>query len=401
MRAGATILLSTTLIVFSARCEGASKPSAPSYPIVGTAQTNFCSDTSTMAKPKPGEAFYGQDAQFPANEPSYTDNGDGTVTDNVTGLMWQRQMGEKISFDDAAKKAKASRVGGHTDWRVPTIKELFSLIDYTGRAAGERAGTLYLDTKYFEQPLGDAAKGERPIDAQTWSSTQYVGRTMHNDETVFGVNFIDGRIKGYPKFDPRTHEPKKMYFRLVRGNTAYGQNKFIDNHDGTVTDAATGLMWQKADSGSGMDWKTALKYAETLRLAGRSDWRVPTAKELQSIVDYTRSPQTTHSAAIDPVFQATKIKNPEGRDNWAYYWSSTTHLEDHTSETQAAYVAFGMAEGKMFDTLMDVHGAGAVRSDPKSGSAKDYPQYQGPQGDERVVFNMVRCVRYAGTEAGR
>jgi len=67
------------------------------------------------------------------------------------------------------------------------------------------------------------------------------------DKSIFGVNFVDGRIKGYPKYNPRTGRPNKMYFRFVRGNQRYGFNQLIDNNDGTVTDMATGLMWQKHD----------------------------------------------------------------------------------------------------------------------------------------------------------
>jgi hypothetical protein len=42
---------------------------------------------------------------------------------------------------------------------------------------------------------------------------------------------------------------------------------------------------------------------------------------------------------------------------------------------------------------MDVHGAGAQRSDPKTGDASDYPQGHGPQGDVIRINNYVRCVR--------
>ncbi len=45
------------------------------------------------------------------------------------------------------------------------------------------------------------------------------------------------------------------------------------------------------------------------------------------------------------------------------------------------------------EALYDVHGAGAQRSDPKSGDADDYPQYYGPQGDVLYVYNYARCVR--------
>ncbi|MBN1522963.1 MAG: DUF1566 domain-containing protein [Spirochaetales bacterium] len=363
------------------------------YPIVDTAVSLFYSSDSEIPAPKAGDPFYGQDAHYVINPPSYTDNNNGTITDNVTGLMWQKDMGQKISFEDANNKAAGLSPGGYSDWRVPTIKELYSLILFTGKVQGEKSITLFIDTSYFTQPLGDPKKGEREIDAQTWSATEYAGKTMNGDATVFGVNFIDGRIKGYPKFDPRTRAPNKMYFRMVRGNPDYGKNSFTDNNDGTVTDHATGLMWQKADSGKGMDWEHALAYAETLSAAGHNDWRLPSAKELQSIVDYSRSPQTSNSAAIDPVFAISSITDPNGKTNYPFFWSSTTHLDGRDPESHAVYIAFGEAQGQMRGSVVDVHGAGAQRSDPKSGNPSDYPSYFGPQGDIRYVFNYIRCVR--------
>ena len=192
------------------------------YKIVDTGTKEFYSDDAKIAEPKQGEAFYGQDANYTGNQPSYTDNGDGTITDNVTGLMWEQSMGEKITFDEAFTKAKNSTLGGYSDWRVPTIKELYSLIQFTGQVKGATAIEFFIDTEYFEQPLGNVSTGEREIDAQTWSSTEYVGKTMRGDATVFGVNFIDGRIKGYPKYKPFDGSANLMYFRMVRGNTDYG-----------------------------------------------------------------------------------------------------------------------------------------------------------------------------------
>ena len=365
------------------------------YPIVDTGVTDFYNNTTIISSPTLGEAFFGQDATYQNNKPSYTNNEDGTITDNVTGLMWEQDMGTKITFNEAFTKAAASTLANHSDWRVPTIKELYSLILFTGIVQGESAIKLFIDTKYFNQPLGNTSIGEREIDAQTWSSTQYVGYTMNNDETVFGVNFIDGRIKGYPKYNPANiNEAKTMYFRMVRGNTSYGINNFTDNKNSTITDESTGLMWQKTDDGISRDWENAISYAENLNLGGKSDWRLPNAKELQSLVDYSRSPQTTNSPAINPIFDTSSIDDPNGNSGqFPYFWSSTTHLDGINPYSGAVYIAFGEAQGEMFSNLLDVHGAGSQRSDPKTGDSANYPAYFGPQGDVQYVFNYVRCVR--------
>lgn len=191
------------------------------YPIVDTGQKDCYSNIGKIEMPKPGETFYGQDACIQDNQPKYKDNGDGTVTDLVTGLMWEKNMGEKLTFEEAKKKAETLRTGGYDDWRIPTVKELYSLIQFTGQSMGERAVKPFIDTDYFDQPIGDPSKGEREIDVQTWTSTVYKGTTMNGQATVFGVNFVDGRIKGYP-LRMRGKE-NKMYFRMVRGNTRLWQ----------------------------------------------------------------------------------------------------------------------------------------------------------------------------------
>lgn len=365
------------------------------YQVVDTGQTTFYSNNGVIADPSEREHFFGQDASFIINSPSYTNNNDGTITDNVTQLMWQQGLTKKLSYQEALEAVKSFNLGGHSDWRIANVKELYSLIQFTGSVKGESAITPFIDTDYFAQPLGDVNQGEREIDAQVWSSTEYVSTTMKGDKTVFGVNFVDGRIKGYPKFNPRTKEPNKMYFRFVRGNEGYGENHFVDNNDGTITDTATGLMWQTADSDKGMNWQDALTYSNNLTLGGHDDWRLPNAKELQSIVDYSRSPATSNSAAIDSVFQTSSIKNEGGEKDYPYYWSSTTHLDGPVPEKNAVYIAFGKSLGKMRGSIMDVHGAGAQRSDPKTGEAMS----RGPQGDMIRVNNYVRSVRGGTVDA--
>lgn len=400
------IYLLTSLLLFTIACnkdedntilENNSIPEDNSiigYKIVDTGVEDFYSNTSLILEPSSSQAYYGQDATYSRNLPNYTDNGNGTITDKITGLMWEQDMGTKISYNDAFSKAENSTLGDYTDWRVPTIKELYSLILFTGKVQGESAIEMFINTNYFNQPIGDVSIGEREIDAQTWSSTEYVGQTMNADETVFGVNFVDGRIKGYPKFKPGSGAANKMYFRMVRSNTEYGENNYVDNGDGTISDLATGLMWQKADDGVSRDWEEALEYCENLELATFNDWRLPNAKELQSIVDYTRSPQTTSSPAINPKFETTEINDPEGNlGHFPFFWTSTTHLDGINPYSGAVYIAFGEGLGQMNGNLLDVHGAGCQRSDPKSGNINDYPQYFGPQGDVRCVYNYVRAVR--------
>lgn len=370
-----------------------------SSPVVDTGQKN-CYNTSTkISCPAKNLPFYGQDAQYQGNQPKYRDNRDGTVSDLVSGLMWQQNPGSKKTYLQAGAGAEKCRAGGYKDWRLPTIKELYSLIDFSGTDVDPRSnipGKPFINKRYFKFNYGNS-KNERIIDSQYATGTKYVSTTMYGNETMFGVNFADGRIKGYPT----TRRWKKYYVIYVRGNKKYGVNKFKNNGNGTITDQASGLMWTQSDSRKGMNWQQALKYAENFKLAGYSDWRLPNAKELQSIVDYSRSPDTTASAAINPIFKVSAITNEGGKKDFPYYWTSTTHKR-YNSANNAVYIAFGRALGWMRNrrsgqiALLDVHGAGAQRSDPKSGNPKYFPKGRGPQGDVIRIYNYVRLVRGGG-----
>jgi hypothetical protein len=373
---------------------------AVAYPVVDTGQVSFYDNEDEITEPAEGAAFLGQDAAYDGSLASYTDNGDGTVTDNVTGLMWQQDPGDKMTYTEAAAAADSFELGGYDDWRLPSIKELYSLIDFSGLDPScftsiDCEMTPFIDTGFFAFEYGDTDAGERVIDSQWATSTLYVGTTMGGDDTMFGVNFADGRIKGYPIIDPQGGE-KEFFVMYVRGNPDYGVNDFVDNGDGSVSDRATGLIWQQSDSTYGMDWSEALNYCTALDTGGYDDWRLPNAKELQSILDYTRSPGTTDSAAIDPIFSASVITDEGGDTNYASYWTGTTHARA-IGGTDAVYIVFGEALGWMKNpqtgeyTLLDVHGAGAQRSDPKTGTADDYPYGRGPQGDIVRIDNYVRC----------
>jgi hypothetical protein len=371
------------------------------YIIVDTGQIRCYNNYTETPYPKANTGFFGQDAQYNGNQPAYKDNGDGTVTDLNTGLMWTRDPGSKKTYEQGAANASACRVGGYRDWRLPTIKELYSLILFTGTdphpgSINPNGQNPFIDTKIFKFQYGKPSMGDRIIDSQYATCTLYGSTTMDGNKTMFGVNFADGRIKGYPI--GRVHgREKTFYVMYVRGNTDYGKNDFEDSFDGTVTDKATGLMWMKVDSGKlkagKMNWQRALEWAENLEYAGYSDWRLPNAKELQSIVDYLRSPDVTKSAAIDPIFETTSITNECGQVDYPCYWTGTTHKITNAMGSTAVYVSFGRAMGYMRYHWTDVHGAGAQRTDPKTGDPANYTHGRGPQGDAIRIYNYVRCVR--------
>ncbi len=329
--------------------------------------------------PAPGGDYYGQDANYLAGATmSFEDNGDGTVTDLVTGLTWQQEPSSNtFTWQEAVDYANELELGGYDDWRVPSAKELFSIGNYG-------LGWPYLDTEYFSLASGQVSKDE-----QYWSNNYYVGVTVEGGEdSAFGVNHVTGHIKAYSA--NATGPVGGKYVRVVRGDE-YGINAFVDNGDETITDEATGLMWARSDDGKELDWVDALAYAEASELGGYDDWRLPNVKELQSIVDYTRSPTATDSSAVGPaiddLFTVTEITNEAGDSDYGYAWTSTS--ADFTSGEPyyyAWYVAFGRA---VDDSGADFHGAGAVRFDTKTEDGPD------AEGGERY-YNYVRLVRDVG-----
>jgi hypothetical protein len=233
-----------------------------SYNIVSTNQTIFYDNLDVISELSEGEAFYGQDATYDGLEPSYQDNCDGTVTDVNTGLMWSQTTDingdgemtteDKLSYDEAIASLEDLELGGYDDWRLPTIKELYSLtifsgMDVSGYDDEDTSGLVpFIDTEYFDFTYGLTDEGERIIDSQYLSITTYVN-TDSAEQLIFGVNFADGRIKGYGSSDPRGGD-KTFSIIYVRGSEDYGINEFVDNADGTITDEATNLMWMSTGS---------------------------------------------------------------------------------------------------------------------------------------------------------
>lgn len=121
----------------------------------------------------------------------------------------------------------------------------------------------------------------------------------------------------------------------VEGGPFFGQNgnypglahTFIEN-SGAVTDQATGLVWQKTPDGVTRDWDAAVAYCAELELANQSDWRLPTALELATIIDFARS---------KPAFPEV-LAGQNG-----HYWTSTPYV-GYVGPAWYVNFAFGTSE---------------------------------------------------------
>jgi len=127
------------------------------YSVVDTEQINCYANKGgyTIATLAPDELFAGQDAEYAGLQPRYQDNGDGTLTDLKTGLMWQKAVSGMITWPNAVTNAVNQTTGGYTDWCLPTIKELYSLIDFSGSTGtNELTAVPYFNTDYFDFVYG-------------------------------------------------------------------------------------------------------------------------------------------------------------------------------------------------------------------------------------------------------
>lgn len=329
------------------------------FVVTDTMQSKFYdADGNVIDEPELGDSLYGQDAQYQGIMPSYTDNGDGTVTDNNTGLMWQQTPPtDKMSYDEAVEYVENLELGGYTDWRLPTIKESFSLANMDGQLNAEdiSESTPYIDSDYFDFFYDE----NRPYTGSYWTSsvTKIPAENEYEEmEKNYGFNWADGHLKsygdGYYLDGSSSGSSIPAGVRAVRGEEGvFGVNDFVDNEDGTITDNATGLMWSQQDSGAinddgsirdvyddnyglGRTWVDTLEWVQSVNEAnymGYSDWRLPNAKELQSIVEYG----ITELPVVDTDYFDLSRED-------CYMWTSTTCGDFPDT---ALYFAFGKAYG--------------------------------------------------------
>lgn len=209
--------------------------------------------------------FLAASGLFALTLPVLRDNGDGTVTDTATGLVWQQADGGEMTWEKAGAYCKDLALGEHGDWRLPFAQEAFSIMDHN-------ASRPAMDTSVFTRS-----------EAEYW----WTAETLADDPGRVWVTNAGGGIGPHPKRETvSAGGDRAFHVRCVRSaaKVERPQASFTDNGDGTATDNHTGLVWQQQAS-EPMAWEDALAYAERLEFAGHGDWRVPNIRELQSLND--------------------------------------------------------------------------------------------------------------------
>jgi Protein of unknown function (DUF1566)/Bacterial Ig-like domain/Putative binding domain, N-terminal len=305
---------------------------ASAFRLPDTGQTT-CYDSSGNVVDCTGT---GQDGEYDLNPMSYVDNGDGTVTDNNTGLMWQKcSVGQNndpscggtatmynwyqasgtydATYNRSSQNVCSSlTLGGHSDWRLPSKKELVSIVDYGVPFPG-----MSLDELYF--PNGNVG--------QYWTSPTSACDSSHAWDVFFGQgSFVDFYAKNVSN---------SFYVRCVRG-PKYPSQSFTDNNDGTVTDTGTGLTWQQGEPGV-MTWQGGLDYCNGLTMGGYSDWRLPNIKELESLTDDSRC-----NPAIDTsFFPSTYTSNCYYSSTPDAYWKTSAPCVSFNNGGVYGVMSFG------------------------------------------------------------
>jgi parallel beta-helix repeat protein len=289
--------------------------------------------TSTINLPRTGQttSYAAEDdgdirAGVPWPSPRFAVNGD-CVTDNLTGLMWPKnanlesQKTWQQALDYVASINGGAGLCGYSDWRLPNVNELESLVN------AEQADT------------GFWLNGEGFINAQLdscyWSSTTammnltgyawYVcsrGDVIPVDKsnTISVIPVRNGQTGGIVSL-PQTGQ-KTIYAERDDGDLEKGVEwpdpRFIESGD-CVTDNLTGLMWPKNAtlSNAPKTWQQSLDYVASMNsgtgLCGYHDWRLPNRKELRSLIDYSKS-----YPALPEGHPFTDVQSGNN------YWSSTT-----------------------------------------------------------------------------
>ena len=213
----------------------------------------------------------GQDAQYAAKgvclPQSFTvDSSEKTVTDNNTGLQWQREVPNKLyDWKNALNYCKDLDLGGYDDWRLPGPQELLSIVN-NGKTE------FMIDEKYFSY-IADNSEEDNKY--SFWTSSVY----DYSDEHAWFINFSYGSQNASNKtneYRVRCVRGKKMPVSSLKTSVVKG--------DLIVKDTVSGLVWA-ADYTGALYGTAAIQYCNDLEYAGHSDWRLPNKNELYSLVN--------------------------------------------------------------------------------------------------------------------
>lgn len=238
---------------------------------------------------------FGEDHDYAINTPAFTNLNNGTILDNVTGLMWQQVDGGQMTHENAIVYCDNLVLGGYSDWRLPTPIEAYSILNHQNANPA-------INTTYFSSLTTPGAE-------YWWTSV-----FENNSTTKVWCTNAGGGIGNHPKSETiDAGGTKRFNARAVRTVTTpiVLPNHFTDNGNGTITDNLTQLVWQNIPNPNAVTWEQALIYAEGLTIGTTSDWRLPNIKELQSI----NNELATNPSVFLPYFSNVGIHN---------YWSSTT-----------------------------------------------------------------------------
>lgn len=210
------------------------------------------------------------------NEASYTDNGDGTVTDDLTLLTWQvEQPSQNYSWQAAIDYCEGLTLAGFDDWRMPTRIEVTSVLDHSDTHTG-----------WSSQAFPGARGGFHHTGSDWILTITQTGAGMGRD-FAWAFNMGDGIVSNaYSKANTTP-------VRCVRGGgsgeapsepAVAPPDQYTVVADGEVHDNYTGLTWQRGDTDDMVSWQQAVDYCAGLGLNGNS-WRLPSIRELATLVD--------------------------------------------------------------------------------------------------------------------
>jgi len=264
---------------------------------------------------------FGEDNDYNIFVPYYLSNGNGTITDTVTGLMWQQTDGGEMTFENAIAYAENMILGGYDDWRLPSAFEAFTIQIHQNNNPA-------LNTTFFTKN-----------NAEYW----WTSDRQKNDPNKIWVTNSGGGIGNHLKTETVSAGGTKRYHaRAVRDidPPVMLADRFENMGDNTVKDHLTGLTWQKTPYTKAVGWEDALSYAEELALSGLDDWRLPNIKELQSLQDAKLIQPCINTGffpniGIKKYWSSTSLANQDTR---AWYLDTNFGITTYDLKTNTNYV---------------------------------------------------------------